>query len=657
MCGIAGVLAGRDSRSSRDVAAIAEEMARRLHHRGPDDSGTWVDEVAGLAFGHTRLAVVDLSPTGEQPMVSRDGRWVMNFNGEIYNHPQLRAQLNHQGIELKGSSDTEVFLELVAAAGVRETVPQLNGMFAAALWDRLERSLWLVRDRIGEKPLYFGSAGDDLVFGSELKALRAHPDLNHEIDREALAAYLRAGYVPAPFSIYRDIRKLPPGHLMEVKLHHPRPTPEPYWLARDAVEAGLGAPLDVSPSEAEQLMDEELRRSVGLRMIADVPVGAFLSGGIDSSLVTSIMETQSSLPVRTFTVGFTESSFDEAPFARQVAAHLKTDHTELYVQPREAAGVIPLLPQIYDEPFADSSQIPTFLVSRLARTQVTVALSGDGGDELFAGYDRHHFHRRLGRRIAAVPAPLRRLMSRRLLGIDLAHPGAVLSRLDDYSRHSGSSGFTLERVQKLARVLGKEDAEATYISLVSLWDAPEDVVLGVTEPRTTLTATSQWVNDKDLLNTLLWLDLVTYLPDDLLVKVDRAAMAVSLETRLPLLDHELVEKVWRLPLNLKVRNGEAKWLLKKVLSRYVPVELFDRPKKGFSVPLADWLRGSLRAWAEDLLDPSLIARQGFLSNEVVRAAWQEHLSGTADRSHEIWSILMFQAWMGSEEAARAGASE
>jgi len=653
MCGIAGFLDVSASSPSEDLVDTVGKMADALAHRGPDDDGTWVDPEVGLAFGHRRLSIVDLSAAGKQPMISRDGRWVLNYNGELYNHGELRTGLLHEGVRFRGSSDTEVLLEAIALIGVEEAIDSLNGMFAAALWDRSERELWLVRDRLGEKPLYWGWFGKTLVFGSELKALRMHPRFRGDIDRAALASFFRTGCVPAPYSIYAGVRKLQPGHLLRISGTGPpnASVASSYWSAHDVAAEGLSSPLPVSDAEATDLLDAQLRKSVAMRMVADVPVGAFLSGGVDSSLVTSLMQAQSPQPVRTFTVGFEDQQFDEAPFAKRVATALGTNHTELYVQPQQAMALVPRLATIYDEPFADSSQIPTYLIAALAREQVKVALSGDGGDELFAGYDRMRFHRRAGRYVQPIPKPLRDVLASRLSAVP---PTAWLRLADRLAPSTGGRSrrwITPGRVDKLGRLLQEDGAKSVYLSLVSLWQEPNELVREGQEPATVLNSLADWLPSEDPLNTFLWLDLVSYLPDDLLVKVDRAAMAVSLETRLPLLDHDFVALAWRLPLAMKLRGRHAKWLLKEVLARYVPRELFDRPKQGFSVPLDRWLRGPLREWGEDVLAPAGLRRQGYLNEQLVQSVWSRHQAGEVDASHQLWAVLMFQEWLQSETAA------
>ena len=647
MCGISGFVDPGGDSSRERLKSVAACMAGTLTHRGPDDGGTWVDEDLRLGFGHRRLAVVDLSSDGHQPMSSADGRYVLNFNGEIYNHKALRDELASAGVVFRGSSDTEVLVEAIARWGARSALDRVNGMFAFAVLDRRERRLVLARDRMGEKPLYYGWVGHTLMFASELKSLRVHPDFSAVVDPEAVILLLRLGYIPAPFSIYRGISKLPAGTFLDVALDRAdRSTtrPQAYWSVEHAARHGLDNPLPGSDLEVTDHVNDLLASSVGLRMVADVPVGAFLSGGIDSSLIVSLMQQQARGSVRTFSIGFEEAAFDEAPHARAVAHHLGTDHTEMYVTAREAQAVIPELPGLYDEPFADSSQIPTYLVARLARRDVTVTLSGDGGDELFAGYDRFVFHRGMGRRLASVPPLMRRPLARALAGVPPERWNALFGRYGRLLPPSLRQRRPGERLHKLARVLSLDTREEVYLSMVSLWQQPASVVRGGAEPPTLLTDPSRWLDVGDFTERLLHLDMATYLPEDLLTKVDRATMAVSLEARVPFLDHRVVELAWRVPLNMKVRDGRGKWLLRQVLSRYVPPELFERPKMGFAVPVGDWLRGPLRAWAGDLLSPDQLRAEGFLDPHPVQQAWNEHLSGARDRTHELWAVLMFQAW-------------
>ena len=642
MCGVAGLLA-RDEGQAAELRIAVERMASALEHRGPDDSGSWVDAAAGIALGFRRLAILDLSPTGHQPMVSRDGRFVTVFNGEIYNHRELRATLEKSAVRFRGTSDTEVILEACSAWGVKAAVPRLWGMFAIAIWDREKRVLTLARDRIGKKPLYYGYSGSTLLFGSELKALRAYPGFAGEIDRDALLLYLRFGYVPAPRSIYRGIAKLPQGTMATVRQGE-APQIEPYWQARQVAEEGLANRLDLPVAEAEEELDALLRDAVRRRMIADVPLGALLSGGVDSSVVVALMQAQSARPVQTFTIGFFESAYNEAEAAKAVADHLGTDHTELYVTPEQAQAVIPRLPALYDEPFADSSQIPTFLVCELARRHVTVSLSGDGGDELFAGYTRYLWAEDVWRRLRHIPMIGRETLASVLGRIPPQAWDRLYGLVEPLVPARARMRLPGDKLHKLAQWLTVGGPSELYQRVVSQWPHPEGLAVAGHEPETALSDGELVRIIPDFTERMMFLDLVTYLPDDILVKVDRASMGVSLEARNPLLDHRVVEWAWRLPLALKRRDGSSKWLLRRVLDRYVPAALIDRPKMGFGVPIDSWLRGPLREWAEELLDEGRLRREGYLRPEPVRAAWRDHLSGRRNEQYRLWTILMFQAW-------------
>lgn len=646
MCGLTGFWETATRRTKTELCGTVREMAGTLRHRGPDDGGEWADAPAGIAFGFRRLSIVDLSPAGHQPMASASGRYVIAFNGEVYNFEALRQTLASQGAApaFRGHSDTEVMLAAIEAWGLEAAVQRFVGMFAFALWDRAERVLHLVRDRLGIKPLYYGWAGDTLLFGSELKALRAHPAFRPEIDRDVLTLLLRHNYIPAPYSIYQGVWKLTPGTILT--LHGPgAATPVPYWSAQDAAEAGLATPFSGSDREAADQLDALLREAVGLRMVADVPLGAFLSGGVDSSAVVALMQAQSSRPVQTFSIGFREFGYDEAPFARDVAGHLGTDHTELYVSPEDAQAVIPTLPNFYDEPFADSSQIPTLLVSQLARRHVTVSLSGDGGDELFAGYNRYFFAQRLWNRFGSMPAGIRQAAAGALTAVPPRTMDALVQRLGPVLPKGLKHGGVDTKLAKLAQTLRADHPDTLYQTLVSHWEQPAALVLGACgEPPTALTDKDRWRGPADFTQRMMYMDLMSYLPDDILTKVDRASMAVSLEARVPLLDHRVVEFAWRLPMSLKVRGGQGKWLLREVLYRYVPREMIERPKMGFGVPIDAWLRGPLRPWAEALLDERRLRDEGFFDPAPVRAKWDEHLSGRRNWQGHLWDILMFQAW-------------
>jgi asparagine synthase (glutamine-hydrolysing) len=641
MCGLCGFL-NLHGESSRETAqSTLSRMTAQLRHRGPDDSGLWQDPVTGIGLGHTRLAILDLSPEGHQPMQSADGRFVLVFNGEIYNHRDLRRELERGGSvpAWRGHSDTEVLLAAIVRWGLEAALKRSNGMFALALWDRQEKTLQLARDRLGEKPMYYGMAGRTLLFGSELKALRVHPAWIGEIDRDALSLLMRHMYIPAPYSIYQGIAKLPPGTFITFSAAQglrELPQPVAYWSARHVLEKCWQDPLRLSDAEATDALEELLRDAVGLRMEADVPLGAFLSGGIDSSTVVALMQAQSRRPVRTFSIGFREDGFDEAVYARAVAAHLGTEHTELYVEPEQAWAVIPDLPTLYDEPFADSSQIPTYLVSKLARQHVTVALSGDGGDELFAGYRRYARGLSIHQNISGVPAPLRRPL------------GAAFSLVPTGLLPPQSAG----RLELLSEILKEPRAELLYRDMISHWRRPEQVVINSRDPATVLSDPGQWPVLPDFLHFMMYADLLTYLPDDVLAKVDRASMGVSLEARVPLLDHRLAEFAWRLPGEQKRRNGQGKWLLRQVLDRHVPRAMVDGPKRGFRVPIDSWLRGPLREWAEELLSERVLREGGYFQPGVVRKRWQEHLEGKKDWHDALWNVLVFNSWLASVQVGQ-----
>jgi asparagine synthase (glutamine-hydrolysing) len=647
VCGISGLFDPARSTGTDVLATQAADMAATLVHRGPDDHGLWVDGDAGVALSHRRLSVVDLSPLGHQPMVSGDGRWTIVYNGEVYNAGDLRDRLGSEGMAFRGTSDTEVLLGAVQAWGVTRAFEAGEGMFAVALWDRRERQLHLVRDRFGEKPLYYGWVGGSLAFASELKAIAVLPGFTPELDRGAVALYLRHNCVPGVHSIYQGIRKLAPGTLVTFSSTDRAgvlPAPVPYWSARTAVEDALAHPLSGSPEELTDRLEAVLTRSVADRMVADVPVGAFLSGGIDSSVVVALMQQSSSRPVRTFTIGFDDRAFDESGEARGVADHLGTDHTALRVTEDDAADVIPDLPGIWDEPFADTSQIPVLLVSRLARSQVTVSLSGDGGDELFAGYNRHVYLERLWGQASRLPDPVRRSLGAALVRVP---PGVVDSaaRLTAVLPASYRVRNPAIKVAKLGKVLAATGPEDAYLGLVSHWAHPESMVLGANGDASLAARPEDWPRLPTVTEQMLWLDLVGYLPDDILTKVDRAAMSTSLETRVPFLDRSVFDLAWRLPMDLKLRDGVTKWILRQVLYRYVPRELVDRPKMGFGLPIGSWLRGPLRPWAEELVSERRLASQGLLDPAPVRRAWQLHVTGRRDLAHELWDVIALQAWL------------
>jgi asparagine synthase (glutamine-hydrolysing) len=643
VCGIAGAYLRRPA-SPDDLSASAGRMSGSLVHRGPDDSGHFVDERGGLLLAFRRLAIIDLSHAGHQPMESASGRYVLIFNGEAYNYAAVREELERLGAApaWRGHSDTEVLLAAIERWGLESAVQRFTGMFAFAVWDRREQTLHLVRDRVGVKPLYYSLAGDAVLFGSELKALAAHPLFRGEIDRDAVALYARYGYVPAPWTIYRGTFKLPPGGILTIAPGAARPEPRLYWNVRDVAARGVANPFRGSDAEALDALDALLADSVGLRMIADVPLGVFLSGGVDSAMVVAQMQRLNRGPVRTFTIGLRESGYDEARYARAVAKHLGTDHTELYVTAEEALGVIPLLPHIYDEPFADASQIPTYLVSKLARQSVTVSLSGDGGDELFGGYSRYFLGRSLWKNTRRIPRPLRPLAGAALRALP---PNAWNRLLSPLSRAIPALRERAgDRLHKLARAMNATGPDALYRELVSLWSgvvpgaAPLPIAIDTPPPL------------DDVTERMMLLDQVSYLVDDILVKVDRASMAVSLEAREPLLDHRLIELAWSLPLHMKVRGGKGKWILRRLLARYLPEEMIERPKMGFAIPLDAWLRGPLRDWAETLLDERRLRAEGYFDAPRVRKAWTAHLAGGAEWQQHLWTILMFQAWLTSRRA-------
>jgi asparagine synthase (glutamine-hydrolysing) len=632
VCGIAGFIDDSGA-GAGELEAQVLRMAAAIAHRGPDDAGAWVDERCGVALGHRRLSILDLSPLGHQPMTSASGRFAVSYNGEIYNYRELRTELAQRGAHFRGQSDTEVLLAAVEQWGFVPALERFNGMFAIALWDREERQLLLARDRFGEKPLYYGVAGKTLLFASELKAMRVHPSFRGEIDRGSLAQFLRFTNVPAPRTIFTNVWKLPAGcwtsFRAETKDLLP---PSAYWSMVDVALEGERNRFTGSEEEAVQELDRLLRSSVRARMVADVPLGAFLSGGIDSSTVVALMQAQSERPVRTFTIGFNEAAYNEAIAAKAVAAHLGTDHTELYVTSEEAQAVIPRLPTLYDEPFADPSQVPTFLLAELARRDVTVALTGDGGDELFGGYSRYAWAESLWRWMSPVSSRGRRLLADAL-------SRAPASRMDRYLGYQGRLGG---KVQKLARILRASDPDALFLQYLSAWSDPGPIV-GVVEPGHPL-LNEQRPPLSDFVERMMCTDAALYLPDDILVKVDRATMGVSLEGRVPMLDPAVAEFACSLPRPLKLRGRKGKWALRKVLARYVPTKLFERPKMGFGVPVGAWLRGPLRPWVEAELDEARLKRAGFLDGAAIRRMWRQHLDGDGNLDAELWAVLMFQAW-------------
>ncbi len=647
MCGIAGFLKFKNKGAG--WGECLGRMTSALSHRGPDDVGLWFDGEVGVALGHRRLSIIDLSSEGHQPMASKSGRYQLSFNGEVYNFRDLRKQLEPLGHKFRGHSDTEVMLSAFEEWGVTAAVKLFVGMFAFALWDRQEQTLHLVRDRLGEKPLYYSWLGESFVFGSELKTLRAHPGWQGEISRDALALLMRHNYIPAPFSIYKSVYKLLPGTILTVSRadsagDHSQKQSR-YWSAREIAEAGITNPLQGTDADATNSLDKLLRNSISQQMVADVPLGAFLSGGIDSSTVVALMQAQSSRQVKTFTIGFNERDYNEAVHAKAVADYLGTEHTELYVSPEDAMAVIPKLPQIYDEPFSDVSQIPTFLVSRLARQHVTVSLSGDGGDELFGGYRRYVESRNIWNKIKLIPNITRRTAAKVIRMTPVSTLNVLFNWASPMLNPYGTSSSVGDKMHRATELLDVSTPDMLYQRLISHWKEPASVVLNSVEPLTAVSDFERANEVPDFVQRMMFTDLVSYLPDDILVKVDRASMAVSLEARVPFLDHRVVEFAWRVPMSMKIRNGRGKWLLRQVLYRYVPVELIERPKMGFGVPIDGWLRGPLRDWAESLLDERRLRAEGFFNHEPIRHKWKEHLSGTHNWQYYLWDVLMFQSWL------------
>ena len=659
MCGIAGVFGHNNS---RNLAQVVETMAASLIHRGPDDEGVWVDADANFALGHRRLSILDLSMEGHQPMLSRDGRFVMGFNGEVYNHHLIREELDRQEqIGWRGHSDTEVILAAISAWGLERALSKFVGMFAIVLFDRAERRLHLIRDRMGEKPLYYGWCNSAFIFGSELKALKKYPAFAGEVDRDVLALYLRHMVVPAPFTIYQGVYKLQPGYMLSLDFDKvsfdPKKTltqnnlPEngiklsQWWSLRETVESGKASQF-ADETEALELLETRLRESIRWQSIADVPLGTFLSGGVDSSLITALMQSESVSPVRTFTIGFQEKQYSEADHASTVARHLGTEHIELCVTAKDALGVVQRLPSLYDEPFADSSQLPTFLLCAQAREYMKVALSGDAGDELFGGYNRYFWVRKIWANISWLPHSTRRLFAKVIFLFPPTYWDKIYALISRIQPSSSRLSFAGQKLHNLAeRLVNIKSDDELFYSLVSEWESPRNVVISACEPFTLFQKRNDWPELPDIEHRMMYLDAMTYLPDDIMVKVDRAAMGASLETRSPYMDHRIVELAWRMPLSMKIQNNQGKWPLRKILYKYVPRELIERPKQGFGVPLADWLRGPLRDWAENLISVERLKRDGYFFPEPIHSKWQEHLTGLKNWEHSLWPILMFQQWL------------
>ncbi|MCD6679534.1 MAG: asparagine synthase (glutamine-hydrolyzing) [Burkholderiaceae bacterium] len=660
MCGFAGHLGTGPLVGRQAASAVLERMADAMALRGPDDCGIWVDD-AGIGLAHRRLSILDLSPAGHQPMACHAGRYVLALNGEIYNHQDLRRELaTAQAVpHWHGHSDTETLLAGFVAWGIRATIERCIGMFAFAVWDRKDHVLTLGRDRLGEKPLYYGwqGAGEraSFLFGSDLNALKVHPAFAANVDRDALCLLMRHNCIPAPHSIYRGVFKLLPAHLLRVSLKRREPVLEAYWSLADVAVAGVHTPFEGTASQATDALEQLLCSAVRQQMVADVPLGAFLSGGIDSSTVVALMQAQADRPIKTFSIGFEEEGYDEAQHARAVARHLGTEHTELYVTPQQAMDIIPRLPRLYSEPFADSSQIPTFLVSQLARGQVTVSLSGDAGDELFGGYNRYRLAQKRWETISLLPGGARKLAVYGIRSLSPAVWNALLRPLGSIKSRSHRPINLGDRLHKGANLLSVRGIDELYLRHVTHWE-PEGFVIGGEEPSTCLRGKPLPLPGLDAVQRMMALDTITYLPDDILVKVDRAAMGVSLETRVPFLDHRVVEFAWRIPQSMKLRDGVGKWILRRVLYRHVPRNLIERPKMGFGVPIDSWLRGPLRDWAETLLAESRLRQDGYFNPTPIRQKWAEHSSGQRNWQYHLWDVLMFQAWLDSRRST-SGASE
>lgn len=641
MCGIAGLYSFEKSADRMALRSIGQRMADSIRHRGPDGEGIWIDKDVPLLLAQRRLSIIDLSADGAQPMASASGRYEIVFNGEIYNFQDLRRDLEAEGAAFRGRSDTEVMLAAFEIWGINRALQQLNGMFAFVLWDREKRQLHMVRDRLGKKPLYYGWAGKNFLFGSELKVFRAHPDFKPVVSRNTLALYMRFGFVPAPHSIYENVWQLEPGHRMTLVFDLINPGDDlaheciPYWNITRVVEEAHHSPLQGDTAALTGQFENILKRAVRERMISDVPLGAFLSGGVDSSTIVALMQAQSSQRVKTYCIGFNEAGYNEANDARAVAMHLGTDHHEMMITAQDAMNVIPLLPQIYDEPFADASQIPTYLVSKFARSDVTVALSGDGGDELMGGYVRHQAIPALWKRVGWWPQPVRDLARRSIRGLSIAQWNKLATAYPQFG----------ERLYKVADMLPLNVLEDIYIHVTSHWSQPTSIVRDSREPLVSLLNPATMPRGLNFAERMMVGDTMNYLPHDILVKVDRASMAVGLEARAPLLDYKVFEFCWRLPFDQRIHHGQGKYLLRQVLARHVPEDLFNRPKQGFSVPIGDWLRGPLQDWAHELLRPMRLEQEGYINTVQITSAWQEHLAGRGNHAARLWTVLMWQSWL------------
>jgi len=648
MCGIAGFL--HTSFHPDQWSHELFKMAKTMIHRGPDDEGVWFDSNVGVGLAHRRLAIIDLSREGHQPMTSISGRYVIVYNGEIYNFQLLRKSLKNENIQWRSHSDTEVILAAIESWGIETAVKHCIGMFAFALWDKKERILYLCRDRIGIKPLYYALIKNGMVFGSELKALKAHQDFEPIIDRNALALYLRYNCIPAPYCIFQNSWKLMPGHILKISANSLRKKKElpksfSYWSASDIAESGQRNPVRLTPKEAIEQLEELLCDAIRMHMVADVPLGCLLSGGIDSSIVAALMQSVNIRPIKTFSIGFNDIRYNEAKYAKSVANYLGTEHIELYLSSDDAMDVIPNIPILYDEPFSDSSQIPMFLLSKLTRQHVTVCLSGDGGDELFGGYNRHFLWQNIWQKTKWMPFFLKNILSKSLQAISPVTWDKLTQRLMFKMPNRYKLTMPGDRIHKFIKVIGSESPEKMYKSLISHWKKSERVVIDGYEPLMALTNSDSHPDLSDFTNIMMYLDLIAYLPDDILTKVDRASMGVSLEARVPLLDHRIVEFAWRLPLSMKVLNNQGKWILRQILYKYVPRELVERPKMGFAIPIDVWLRGPLRNWAEVLLNENRLNQEGFFYPKPIRRKWEEHLSGKLNWQYDLWDVLMFQVWL------------
>ena len=644
MCGITGALYANPVLGEEQFVRLIKKMSNTLVHRGPDDSGAWVDAQAGIGLGHRRLSIVDLSSSGHQPMISSNKRYVIIFNGEIYNFKEIKTDLQKRGIQFVGHSDTEVLLESIAIHGLEKTLDEINGMFAFALWDREDRILILARDRIGKKPLFYGWCGNVLLFGSELKALRCHPNFDSQLDRDALGQFIQFNWLSGPSSIYRKIKKLQPGCYLRVlqQSFGEEITPKNYWLAQKKAQDGIAKPFSGTYDQAADKLEGLLKDSIQHRMIADVELGALLSGGIDSSLVVAIMQAQSERRVKTFTIGFHEATHNEAVHARKVAEYLGTDHTELYVTPQECMDVIPELPAMFDEPFGDVSQIPTYLVSKLAREKVKVVLSGDGGDELFAGYTRYFRCLNQWKKHENISPVLRPVIGR-AMEVSAAFLWSLLGNTTIDAELKGWRRFG-EKLEKRARRINAKSSLELFVRMMTRYENISDIVIDAQDPDTILHNRHLWPSFHEPVLNMMMIDTLCYLPDDILVKVDRASMATSLEARCPMLDKNIIEFAWQLPFEMKVNQSGGKRILKHLLTKYIPSKLTERKKMGFGVPIGSWLRGQLKDWADELLDPAKIREQAYLNPDVVQKLWRQHQSGWRNHDDILWSILMFQAW-------------